>query len=70
VSASVHNGTETLFCRNLHVRVAKEMLIATLRWREEFGVEAACKEHFPEDVFGNLGHVFGKDKEGRPIMSV
>ncbi|TFY51001.1 hypothetical protein EVG20_g11217, partial [Dentipellis fragilis] len=56
-----------LRARNLNVAEAKEMLVSTLRWRDEFNVEAALMEEFPDDVFGNLGFVYGKDKEGRPI---
>ena len=43
------------------------MLKETIRWREEFGVEAIMEEKFPEDVFGKLGRMFGKDKGGRPV---
>ena len=43
------------------------MMIATLRWRDEFKVEDAMKETFP-DVFNGFGHVYGHDKEGRPIV--
>ena len=46
------------------------MLISTLRWRKSFDVEAAMKEQFPEDVFGQLGKIYGKDKEGRPVAYV
>lgn len=45
---------------------AKTMMIATLRWRDEFKVEDAMKETFP-DVFNGFGHVYGHDKEGRPV---
>ncbi|KAH9893322.1 CRAL-TRIO domain-containing protein [Cubamyces lactineus] len=53
--------------RNLDVKQAAEMLVATLRWREEFKIEEVMQEKFDEDVFGRLGKVFGKDKEGRPV---
>ncbi|TFY80038.1 hypothetical protein EWM64_g3974 [Hericium alpestre] len=56
-----------LRARNLNVAEAKTMMIATLRWRDEFKVDEALKEEFPEEVFGRIGHVFGKDKNGRPI---
>ncbi len=46
------------------------MLVGTLRWRSEFDVEAAVKEEFPADVFDSLGHVYGKDKQGRPVVYV
>lgn len=49
---------------------AQTMMVATLRWRDEFDVEAAMKEEFPEDVFGKLGRNFGHDKEGRPVSYV
>ena len=54
--------------RHLNADQAGEMLKATLRWREEFGVEAACQEVFPKDVFEKLGHIYGKDKGGRPVV--
>ncbi|KAH7920377.1 CRAL/TRIO domain-containing protein [Leucogyrophana mollusca] len=56
-----------LRARNLSPTEAKDMLISTLRWRESFGVDAALREDFPQDVFGGLGHVYGKDREGRPV---
>ncbi|KAJ7173750.1 CRAL TRIO domain-containing protein [Mycena filopes] len=57
-----------LRARNLNPTTASEMFVATLRWREEFNVDAAVKEEFPQDVFGKLGHIFGKDKAGRPVI--
>lgn len=42
------------------------MLVNTLRWRQEFDVEKAVNEEFPADVFGNLGRIYGHDREGRP----
>lgn len=53
--------------RNLDVAQAREMLVATLRWRDEFKIEEIMKEEFDADVFGKLGRVYGKDKEGRPV---
>lgn len=44
------------------------MLVSTLRWRESFNVEAAMKEEFPQNVFGQLGYNFGHDKAGRPVV--
>jgi len=52
--------------RNLNVEEAKTMMIDTLRWREEFNIEAAVNETFP-DLFKGFGHLYGRDKEGRPI---
>lgn len=46
---------------------ARDMFVNTLRWRESFNIEAALKEDFPEEVFGNLGYIYGKDNEGRPV---
>ena len=43
------------------------MMIDTLRWREEFKIEEAMKETYP-DVFTGFGHIYGRDKEGRPIV--
>jgi hypothetical protein len=48
------------------VEEAKTMMIDTLRWREEFNIEAAMNEKFP-DLFTGFGHLYGRDKEGRPI---
>ena len=49
---------------------AHDMLVMTLRWQDEFNVDAAVKEKFPGGVFGSVGHVFGHDKEGRPVVYV
>jgi len=56
-----------LRARNLNVKEAQEMLVATLRWRAEFKVDELKNEKFREDLFGKLGFVYGQDKEGRPI---
>ncbi|KAI8985734.1 CRAL-TRIO domain-containing protein [Trametes punicea] len=53
--------------RNLDVAQASEMLISTLRWRVEFKIDEVMQEQFDSNVFGQLGKVFGKDKEGRPV---
>lgn len=52
--------------RNLNVEEAKTMMIDTLRWREEFNIEAAMNETYP-DIFTGFGHLYKRDKEGRPI---
>ncbi|KAK7031400.1 CRAL-TRIO domain-containing protein [Favolaschia claudopus] len=57
-----------LRARNLNPTAAEEMFVATLRWRDEFKVDDALKEEFPQDVFGSLGHIYGRDKEGRPVV--
>lgn len=57
-----------LRARNLNVHEARDMLVSTLRWRESFNVEAAMKEEFPQNVFGQLGYNFGHDKAGRPVV--
>lgn len=49
---------------------AKTMMIATLRWRDEFKVEEVINEKFDSDIFGNMGYIYGKDKEGRPVTYV
>lgn len=46
------------------------MFISTLRWRDSFDVDAAIEEAFPDDVFGELGKVHGRDKEGHPVTYV
>ncbi|KAF9461236.1 CRAL-TRIO domain-containing protein [Collybia nuda] len=57
-----------LRARNLSVRDAREMLVSTLRWRQSFGVESAMKEEFPENIFGQVGKIYGRDKGGRPVV--
>ena len=49
---------------------AANMIISTFKWRDEFKTDELATEEFPEDVFGPVGHVFGKDKEGRPVTYV
>ncbi|KAF8500523.1 CRAL-TRIO domain-containing protein [Gautieria morchelliformis] len=56
-----------LRARNLNVAEARSMLVSTLRWRAQFEPEAALAEGFPAEVFGGLGHVYGRDREGRPV---
>jgi len=56
-----------LRARNLDNTAASEMLVNTLRWRQEIRVDELMKEEFPQEVFGNLGHIFGKDIGGRPV---
>ena len=53
--------------RNLNVNDAKTMMIATLRWRDEFKLDEAMKETYP-DMFNGFGHLYGRDKQRRPIM--
>jgi len=43
------------------------MMISTLKWREEFKVDELVNEEFPQDIFGPVGHIFGKDRDGRPV---
>ncbi|KAF9006036.1 CRAL-TRIO domain-containing protein [Cyathus striatus] len=57
-----------LRARNLSTTEAREMFVNTLRWRKSFNIEAALEEKFPEDIFGQLAHVYGHDKEGRPVV--
>ena len=56
-----------LKARNMVLADAQTMLLATLKWRQEFDIDAVRAESFPEDVFGKLGVVAGKDKDGRPV---
>jgi len=56
-----------LRARNLNNKEATEMLVNTLRWRQEIKIDEVMKEEFPSDIFGNLGHIYGKDKGGRPV---
>ncbi|EPQ56610.1 CRAL/TRIO domain-containing protein [Gloeophyllum trabeum ATCC 11539] len=57
-----------LRARNLNVSEAREMLVNTLRWRESFKIEDVMKEEFDDKIFGRVGHIYGKDKEGRPVV--
>ncbi|THH27787.1 hypothetical protein EUX98_g6387 [Antrodiella citrinella] len=56
-----------LRARNLDVAQAHEMLLATLKWRQDFGIEAIMAEKFDDAIFGKLGFVVGHDKEDRPV---
>lgn len=56
------------FYRNLSVREARDMLVSTLRWRDSFKMDSILTEQFPEKVFGNVGFIHGRDKEGRPVV--
>ncbi|KAJ7696438.1 CRAL-TRIO domain-containing protein [Mycena rosella] len=56
-----------LRARNLNPVAASEMFVETLRWRDEFKVDSLLKEEFPE-FFDQLGHIYGRDKEGRPVV--
>ncbi|KAJ2648011.1 Non-classical phosphatidylinositol transfer protein (PITP) [Coemansia sp. RSA 1250] len=53
--------------RNNDLKLAREMLVNTLKWRAEFGVEGILQEEFPKDVFGNVGYLYGHDNDGRPV---
>ncbi|EJF59368.1 CRAL/TRIO domain-containing protein [Dichomitus squalens LYAD-421 SS1] len=53
--------------RNLVVKDATDMLVNTLKWRDEFKIDKVLKEQFDPEVFGKLGRVYGKDKQGRPV---
>ncbi|PPR07228.1 hypothetical protein CVT26_012296 [Gymnopilus dilepis] len=57
-----------LRARNLSISEAREMLVNTFRWRTSIDIDAVMKEEFPQDIFGNLGHIYGHDKEGRPVV--
>jgi len=56
-----------LRARALDVDEASKMLISTLKWRAEFRAASTVNEKFDPNIFGRLGYVHGKDKEGRPI---
>ncbi|KAF5383626.1 hypothetical protein D9615_003559 [Tricholomella constricta] len=57
-----------LRARNLSIPDAREMLVSTLRWRTSINLDAVMKEEFPQNIFGGVGHIFGRDKEGRPVV--
>ena len=46
---------------------ATNMMISTLKWRDEFKTDELATEEFPRDIFDPVAHVFGKDKDGRPV---
>ena len=56
--------------RSLSLRDAREMLVSTLRWRDSFKIDSILEEEFPQDIFGHVGYVQGRDKEGRPVVYV
>ncbi|KAF8605958.1 CRAL/TRIO domain-containing protein [Ceratobasidium sp. AG-I] len=56
-----------LRARALDVDEAGKMFISTLKWRAEFRATDTVNEQFDQSIFGKLGYVHGKDKEGRPI---
>lgn len=43
------------------------MMISTLKWREEFKMDELANDESLRDDFKSVGHVFGKDKDGRPV---
>lgn len=49
------------------LKAAEAMLISTLKWRREFKVDELKTEDFPQDVYGKVGVISGKDKDGRPV---
>jgi hypothetical protein len=53
--------------RELNVENATSMMISTLKWRAEFKTDELATEAFSQDIFGPVGHVFGRDKDGRPV---
>ncbi|KAH8103829.1 CRAL-TRIO domain-containing protein [Cristinia sonorae] len=56
-----------LRARTLDVSQAHDMLVATLKWRKQFDIESLLTEKFDDAVFGKVGYVVGRDKEGRPV---
>jgi len=62
------NSTFKVSSRHLSVPDARAMLVNTLRWREKFDIKAIMQEDFPKDIFGTLGYLYGRDKEGRPVV--
>ncbi|KAH7101554.1 CRAL-TRIO domain-containing protein [Auriculariales sp. MPI-PUGE-AT-0066] len=56
-----------LKARDMVLDNAKTMLVDALKWRQEMNIPAIMEEAFPEDVFGKLGVVAGKDNDGRPV---
>ncbi|KAJ2910747.1 Non-classical phosphatidylinositol transfer protein (PITP) [Coemansia aciculifera] len=56
-----------LKARSGDIPLARQMLTNTLKWRAEFNIATLLDEEFPEDVFGNVGYIFGHDEQGRPV---
>ncbi|KAJ1679767.1 Non-classical phosphatidylinositol transfer protein (PITP) [Spiromyces aspiralis] len=56
-----------LRARTLDADAAAKMLADTLQWRSDFEINALLDEEFPEDIFKNIGVVYGKDRRGRPV---
>ncbi|KAJ2129742.1 Non-classical phosphatidylinositol transfer protein (PITP) [Coemansia sp. RSA 921] len=56
-----------LKARSNDVHLARSMLTNTLQWRAEYGADTILDEHFPEEVFGHVGMVYGRDTDGRPV---
>jgi len=57
-----------LKARNMQAGEAATMLTETLKWRAEWNIDAIMKEEFPQDVYGPLGHIYGTDKLGHPVV--
>ncbi|KAH9830031.1 CRAL-TRIO domain-containing protein [Rhodofomes roseus] len=57
-----------LRARDLKVAEARKMLTDTLKWREDFKLAEVLKEEFPEKIFGGLGKIYGKSKDGHPVV--
>ncbi|KAJ2505007.1 Non-classical phosphatidylinositol transfer protein (PITP), partial [Coemansia sp. RSA 2052] len=56
-----------LKARSGDIALARQMLTNTLKWRAEFNIAGLLEEEFPEDVFGNVGYIYGHDEQGRPV---
>ena len=54
-------------CRELNMENATNMMISTLKWREEFEVDEFATDDSLQKAFSSVGCVFGKDKDGRPV---
>ncbi|GFZ20289.1 Sec14p-like phosphatidylinositol transfer family protein [Actinidia rufa] len=66
-----HQGTDVVLmkflkAKDFKVAEAFNMLLRTLKWRREFGVEGICDEEF-DSRFEELGCIDGKDRLGRPV---
>lgn len=56
-----------LRARELNVENATDMMISTLKWREEFKMDELANDESLQEAFSSVGHIFGKDKDGRPV---
>ncbi|KAL4571974.1 hypothetical protein LXL04_018742 [Taraxacum kok-saghyz] len=55
-----------LKAKDYNVQNAFDMIVNTIKWREDFNVDKVFDEEFGSDL-DNIGHIEGKDKAGHPL---